>query len=163
MEACKLFLSKIVSISLIEIGSKVKSRLKCLGYGIISTDPSLSPEERLKKLSDIADLTEFFFTDKLEYPKELLAWKKMSVRDAQNNLQTLYAILLEVNEKKWQAKNLEKTLVKYIKSNDLKVGEYLWPLRVALTGRKASPGPFEVADILGKSTSLERIRQAIQD
>ena len=120
-------------------------------------------QERLKKLSDIADLTEFFFTDKLEYPKELLAWKKMSVRDAQNNLQTLYAILLEVNEKKWQAKNLEKTLVKYIKSNDLKVGEYLWPLRVALTGRKASPGPFEVADILGKSTSLERIRQAIQD
>ena len=29
---------------------KVKSRLKCLGYGIIQTEPGLAPEQRLKKL-----------------------------------------------------------------------------------------------------------------
>jgi len=29
---------------------KVKSRLKCLDYGVIKTTPSLSPEQRLRKL-----------------------------------------------------------------------------------------------------------------
>ena len=29
---------------------KVKSRLKCLGYGIIQTEPGLPPEQRLKKI-----------------------------------------------------------------------------------------------------------------
>ena len=37
----------------------------------------------------------------------------------------------------------------------------LWPMRVALTGQKNSPGPFEVAEVLGKEKSLERIKQAI--
>jgi len=40
-------------------------------------------------------------------------------------------------------------------------GRVLWPLRVALTGRKASPGPFEVAEILGKEKSLKRLQEAL--
>ena len=39
-------------------------------------------------------------------------------------------------------------------------GELLWPLRVALTGQKASPSPFEIAEILGKEKTLKRIQQA---
>jgi len=39
-------------------------------------------------------------------------------------------------------------------------GKILWPLRVALTGEKASAGPFEVATILGKERTLERLNQA---
>ena len=41
-------------------------------------------------------------------------------------------------------------------------GAVLWPLRVALTGRKASPGPFEVMDILGIPESLGRVQKARQ-
>ena len=41
-------------------------------------------------------------------------------------------------------------------------GSVLWPLRVALTGRKASPGPFEVMEILGVKESLARVRTAIE-
>ena len=39
-------------------------------------------------------------------------------------------------------------------------GKLLWPLRVALTGKKRSPGPFEVMEILGKDESLKRIEKA---
>ncbi len=119
-------------------------------------------QERLKKLSDIFELTEFFFTPKLEYPRELLAWKKISVREAQSNLQALAKVLDDIPDKKWQQEKIEKIIFKYLKENDLRVGEYLWPLRVALTGRKASPGPFEVAGILGKKESLNRINEAEQ-
>jgi nondiscriminating glutamyl-tRNA synthetase len=39
-------------------------------------------------------------------------------------------------------------------------GRLLWPLRVALTGKKASPGPFEIAEILEKERVLKRIKYA---
>jgi glutamyl/glutaminyl-tRNA synthetase len=39
-------------------------------------------------------------------------------------------------------------------------GKLLWPLRVALSGRDKSPGPFEIADILGKKEVLKRIKNA---
>ena len=39
-------------------------------------------------------------------------------------------------------------------------GKILWPFRAALTGKKASAGPFEIAEILGKEKTLERIKMA---
>jgi len=39
-------------------------------------------------------------------------------------------------------------------------GYLLWPLRVALTGKEASAGPFEIAEILGKEITLKRIKEA---
>jgi len=41
---------------------------------------------------------------------------------------------------------------------DARVGAQ--PLRVALTYRKDSPGLFEVMEVLGKRTTLERIEKA---
>ena len=40
--------------------------------------------------------------------------------------------------------------------------EFLWPLRVALSGKDKSPGPFELMDILGKEESLRRIDIAFE-
>jgi len=37
----------------------------------------------------------------------------------------------------------------------------LWPLRVALSGKDKSPGPFEIMDIIGKDETLCRIEVAI--
>ena len=41
-------------------------------------------------------------------------------------------------------------------------GELLWPLRVALSGKKASPGPFDLLAILDKQKSLVRIYHALK-
>ena len=49
----------------------------------------------------------------------------------------------------------------YLKSHDKKNGDYLWPWRVAVTGLKNSPNPFEVSGALGKIKTLERIKAAI--
>ena len=40
-------------------------------------------------------------------------------------------------------------------------GKLLWPLRAALSGRKTSPGPFEIMAVLGKNEVLKRIEKAI--
>jgi len=40
-------------------------------------------------------------------------------------------------------------------------GNLLWPLRVALTGKKNSAGPMDIAAVLGKEKTLKRIKEAI--
>ena len=114
-------------------------------------------QERLKKLSQIGELTKFFFLDKLDYPKELLIWKKMTLKEVGNNLGILEKILSKMD--KFDRKSLESSLMPLAKKHGS--GELLWPLRVALSGQKASPGPFEIAEILGKKRTLKRIKEAV--
>ncbi|RLC37352.1 glutamate--tRNA ligase [Candidatus Falkowbacteria bacterium] len=118
-------------------------------------------QERLKILSEIGELTEFFFSDKLEYSQDLLLWKKMELKSVKSNLEKIIELLEKIPEQNWTNDSIEDSIYTYLKAKELKVGEYLWPMRVALTGRKASPGPYDVAEILGKSECLRRIKNAI--
>ena len=118
-------------------------------------------QERMKRLSEIGELTEFFFVDKLDYEPKLLIWKKMTLQDVKRNLEEIYEQLDKIPKKNWTNDSIEDAVMSYIKAKKGNVGEYLWPMRVALTGQKGSPGPFEVAEVLGKEGSLERIQQGI--
>ncbi len=118
-------------------------------------------QERLKKLEDISLLSSFFFKDKLDYDTNLLIWKNLSLDDIKNNLQELYNLLEKIEETDWTKDKLENIIFSYIKNNNKKNGDYLWPLRVALSGEKNSPSPLEIADVLGKEKSLDRIKVAI--
>ena len=45
----------------------------------------------------------------------------------------------------------------------LKNGQFLWPIRTALTGKQCTPtGAVEAAYLLGKDESLARIRKGIE-
>ncbi len=119
-------------------------------------------QERLKKLSEIGELTKFFFKDELDYEADLLIWKKLDKKQIKENLQVIYDLLEKITDLDWRKEIIEKDIIKYLKEKELKVGDYLWPARVALTGREASPGPFEVAEVLGKVESLKRVNLAIK-
>jgi glutamyl/glutaminyl-tRNA synthetase len=122
---------------------------------------------RMKKMSDIVELSEFFFKDKLSYDKDLLKWDNMSEENIKEALLLCDKTLAEV--KKWDLKNIEEALLPktgefnkqkgYPEKNK---GFLLWPLRVALSGKQFSPSPFEIADILGKEKTLKRIEEAIR-
>ncbi len=113
-------------------------------------------QERVKKLSEIGDLTKFFFQDKLDYQPELLIWKKMTPKEVKTNLDILEKTLSKMT--KFDRKSLGNTLLPLAGKHGS--GELLWPLRVALTGERASAGPFEIAEILGKKKTLKRIKEA---
>lgn len=118
-------------------------------------------QQRIKTLAEIVDATRFFF-EQPHYDPQLLAWKGMSSEDAKINLKNLSNELEKITGKKWTAAYIEETIKKFIETNTLKVGEMLWPMRVALCGRQNSPGPFEIADALGKPETLKRIDYAIK-
>jgi len=117
--------------------------------------------ERLKKLSEISELVDFFFKKKLIYSKELLIWKNAEEKEIKQTLDKLKKTLGKIKKENWERKNLEQVLLKLAgEIGERDRGKLLWPLRVALTGKKASAGPFEIAEILGKEKTLERIEQA---
>ena len=124
-------------------------------------------QERLKKLSEISELADFFFKEKLEYDKGLLKWREMTDREIKQSLDKSLKILHKIEKEKWNKENLEKVLMeeaekfaKEIRKPVADRGYLLWPLRVALTGKSASAGPFEITEILGRESVLKRIEEA---
>jgi glutamyl-tRNA synthetase len=57
---------------------------------------------------------------------------------------------------------LEASFKALVEEEGLKMGQLAQPVRVALTGRTASPGLFEVMEILGPERTLRRLRQGIE-
>lgn len=119
-------------------------------------------QDRMKKISDVSELVKFYFVDELEYPKELLIWKTNTNDQTAANLKSVCKALNNIDGLSWNKENIEKEILQFIQSVGGKNGDYLWPLRVALTGLQNSPGPFEVAGVLGKDRSLKRVNFAIE-
>jgi glutamyl-tRNA synthetase len=61
----------------------------------------------------------------------------------------------------WNSRELENTFKEIAAVNQLKPGELMLPLRIMLVGVKFGPGIFEIASILGKKETIERIEIAL--
>lgn len=116
--------------------------------------------ERIKKLGDIVEASGFYFEKKLHLDPTLLAWKQMTPDQTKEALQFSHTVLSEIPEGEFSTATLEKTVKERIALEKKENGVILWPLRVALSGRSASPSPFEIASILGKDKTLSRITEA---
>jgi len=117
-------------------------------------------QERISKLSEAGEGIGFLFQEKLAYDANLLVWKKSDAAGAKKALELIKNELEKYTD--WNKENLEKSLIQFIKNQNLTNGEALWPLRVALTGLEKSPTPFEVAEILGQEKTRSRLQQAIE-
>jgi len=163
-ELTKLCVPYLVKAKLIKKVSSIKYQVsstnEMVNFDYLEKVVALE-HERMKKLSEIGESVKFIFVDKLEYKKDLLIWKKMSLEEVKNNLELIYSELEKLDEKKFTKGNLEKVLRDLMEREEIKTGELLWPFRTALTGLKGSPGPFDIAITLGKEKVLERIQFAI--
>ena len=57
----------------------------------------------------------------------------------------------------WDTEHLESAVRQVAEDREIKLGQVAQPLRAALTGRKTSPGIFDVLAVLGREESLGRI------
>lgn len=151
VELCKPYLAENIALT----SNEYKKTDEFIGK-VITLE-----HERLTVLSDIAPHSKFFFIDNLEYEPAMLVWKKSTGEGAKSCIKNLYTFLENVSENDWNTKKLEELIVAYIKERGEGLGDYLWPMRVALTGEKASPSPFEMAWALGKPETLAKLNKAI--
>lgn len=119
-------------------------------------------QERLKKLSEIGERTKYFFVHPTVDP-QMLVWKKSTPEETQERLKFLLEFLITIPEENWTRNTLEEVLIEEIKKHGYGNGDTLWPMRVALSGEEKSPSPFEIAEVLGKEETLERLKVSIKN
>jgi glutamyl-tRNA synthetase len=118
-------------------------------------------KDRFKHFDETYAFSWFFFKrpEVTEELKSLIVPKKLELETVRENL----AFAIEILEKlaDWSHHSLHTTLMEAITSAGKKNGEVLWPIRAALTGEVASPGAFEMLEVLGKEESLVRLRNLL--
>ena len=115
--------------------------------------------ERIRLLSDVASVADFFFLDELPPydPAELIPQKG----DAEMARSVLERALETLSRAEFTHKGLEEALRAEAGALGIKAGQMFQPIRVAVCGRKNAPPLFETLDVLGRETCLKRIREAI--
>ncbi len=113
---------------------------------------------RARKLVEVPDLTDFFFTDSLEYTAELLIAKKMDRESTLKALETSLQRLEAVSG--FDEDTLEAMLRPLAVELGLKAGQLFSVLRVAVTGRTAAPPLFQTMAVLGRENCLKRLAEA---
>ncbi|HAS28370.1 MAG TPA: glutamate--tRNA ligase [Dehalococcoidia bacterium] len=116
-------------------------------------------QERVKKLNEIAELTDFFFTENLEYDPNILVAKKTSRETTGIMLETALKELGELPDFTEEA--LENILRPMAEKLEVKTGQLFGTLRSATTGREAAPPLFQTMAVLGKERCIKRINEAL--
>ncbi|MFH1090221.1 MAG: glutamate--tRNA ligase, partial [Pseudomonadota bacterium] len=114
-------------------------------------------QPRAKTVAELAQQVEFYLLDQVEYDPQ--AARKFLKPDLAPVLADLMDRLSAQDE--FTEKGLEDIFAALITAYDIKLGKIAQPVRVALTGRTASPGLFEVMDVLGKERVMARLRKAL--
>ncbi len=117
--------------------------------------------ERVKTLSELPEAVSFLMNDVLEYPTERLCWKTQPANEALLRLSAVRELLQELEDADFTVESLDTRLKALISTHGWGNGDTLWPLRVALSGREKSPGPFEIMAVLGKMKVIRRLDAAV--
>lgn len=114
-------------------------------------------QPRSKTVVELAENAEFYLKDEIEY-EEKAAQKNLKIgvipimTDLISRLEALEA---------FSEKALEDVFQALMDDHEIKLGKIAQPVRVALTGKTASPGIFEVIDILGKERVIARLKKSL--
>lgn len=115
-------------------------------------------QDRLKFLAELAELTEFFFVD----PKISVTELKKTLGDKYQE-SSIKDVIAAVEDSDFSHSNLEKRLRALTTEKQLKTGQLFAQIRLIITGKTAAPGLFETMEVLGKETTMRRLKKAIID
>jgi glutamyl-tRNA synthetase len=112
----------------------------------------------LKTISDVGQELTYFLGEVHTYDEEGL--EKYLKPETIPILQQIVFVLEEAID--FNAMTLEDKLRQASTQEGRKFGEYVHPMRLAITGRTASPNIFELIEILGKGRCIVRLLRFIQ-
>jgi glutamyl-tRNA synthetase len=113
---------------------------------------------RADTLASLADAMDFYFRAEPVFDEK--ARTKFLVPDAAPQLEALAEIVAKVDP---FGENEAKTAVEgWLAANNLEIKNVAQPARVALTGKSASPGLFEMMAVLGREVTVFRLRKGAE-
>jgi len=112
-------------------------------------------KERIAKLSDFDQMAGFFFK-RPKIDKSLIREKNYK-KYLEGALRAIQSI--EV----WNEPEITKTLMKTVKDNNWKTGDFFMAFRIALTGHRQTPPINDSAVVLGKKETLLRLQCVLEN
>lgn len=113
--------------------------------------------DRMKRPRHFLDYSAYLFVDRVEPEPEL--WAELRAKPgAAARLRMLADALEQVSP--FEHDSLEKATRGIAARESVKAGDVIMPARIALTGKKVTPGIFDVMLLLGADRSVRRLRDA---
>jgi glutamyl-tRNA synthetase len=113
---------------------------------------------RSKTLEEMAQAALFYYLDEIDFDEK--AARKFLKPEALAPLKLLVEKLTALTS--YTQENLEDVFRDLMEQTGLKLGKIAQPVRVALTGKTASPGIFEIIAILSAERVIPRLEKAIR-
>ncbi len=118
-------------------------------------------DDRIVVAGDILNFDDFFVADKdLAFENKAFQKRLVKPEDAGELLAEFSKSLAEVES--YTAESLNQWLHQFCESKEIKIGQIIHALRVAITGKAAGFGMFETMEILGRDRTVQRIDLALQ-
>lgn len=117
--------------------------------------------ERLPRLDAVGPMLDFVFVDDLAVDPALLVPRRWDAATTRAALQAAADTVAEVGAVSFEADELEPPLRALAEARGWKVGDLFMAIRVAITGRTATPPLFDTMVAIGHERTLERLRAAI--
>ncbi|MBK8251128.1 MAG: glutamate--tRNA ligase [Polyangiaceae bacterium] len=114
--------------------------------------------ERAQTFIEAADALDYFFREPPTMDEK--AVKKQLTADKAAHLATFRQLM--ANAPSFKAKELEAIVLEWLAKEGLTLKDVAQAARVAVTGRAASPGLFEVMEVLGRDICLARLDRGIE-
>jgi glutamyl-tRNA synthetase len=152
----------IKKIELEELIQRVRPFMEAKGYSNLDPDrlrkAILSLRERVKTLVEMADHSEFYFSEEIIYD-EKAAGKFLN----QETIPMLNQVITSLSrEPLLKKENVHRLIQELSETRGEPLVKVAQPLRVALTGRTVSPPIDEVIEVLGKESVIKRLKRAIE-
>jgi glutamyl-tRNA synthetase len=117
--------------------------------------------ERLPTLGKIGDLVGFLWVHELRIDPPTLVPKRWDAATTREGLAAAREVIADVGAVAFEAEELEPPLRALAESRGWKAGDLFMAIRVAVTGRTATPPLFDTLVALGLERTLERLDRAI--
>jgi glutamyl-tRNA synthetase len=117
-------------------------------------------QERLPTLGAIGDLAGFLWVEEVAIDTAVLVPKRWDAATTRDGLAAARETIAEVREVSFEADELEPPLRALAEAHGWKAGDLFMAIRVAVTGRTATPPLFDTLVALGRERTLARLDRA---
>jgi nondiscriminating glutamyl-tRNA synthetase len=116
--------------------------------------------ERLPRLDAIGPMLDFVFIEDIEIDPGMLVPKRWDAATTATGLAEALLTIESLGQDSFEADELEPPLRALCEQQGWKVGDLFMAIRVAITGRKATPPLFDVMVAIGYDTTVARLKAA---
>ncbi len=115
-------------------------------------------KERATFVTDFWELSDYFFQTPVNY--DVKASKKNWKEDTSSLMNELIPVLEKIED--FNSQNIETIVKDWITSKEIGFGKIMQPFRLSLVGAMKGPHLFDIAEMLGKQATINRINKAIE-